>query len=239
MWSGLITAVMGVAALPLRGATPDAKSQAQRVCPGFVVLANGYAVLSEVNKAMPMGKGHDHRDQQMSHMTSSGHDQGGKQDQMGANHNPLMGYHHGQAMVAGKDEVCVPLGSPDETVWKAVSRAEVWSVTVESLRGPLAHNSRANEGFGITVTAPDGKPLDNAEVQLLVRMPQHDHGMPGGHGPANDPDVKGLAAMPDEKGHYRVQTVDFSMAGPWLLQIVVRHDGDTFNAYVAPSVGEE
>jgi hypothetical protein len=110
---------------------------------------------------------------------------------------------------------------------------------VASLRGPLAHNSRANEGFDIAIIAPDGKPLDDADVQLFVRMPQHDHGMPGGHGPANDPDVKGLAMMPDDPGHYRDQTVDFSMAGLWLLQVVVRRGSETINAYFAPNVGEE
>jgi len=110
-----------------------------------------------------------------------------------------------------------------------VSQDDALSVAVESLRGALAHNSRANEGFGITVVEPGGTRLENANLQLFVRMPQHDRRMPGGHGPANDPDVKGLVAMPEGRGRYRVNTVDFSMPGPWLLEVVVTNGGDSFN----------
>jgi hypothetical protein len=235
----LIAAVIGLVVMPQPGMVRDAKGETHRVCPGFVVLANGYAVLSEENKAMQTSKGHDLSDHKMHKMADPGHERGGHQGHGAANHNHLMGYQHGQAIVAGKDELCVPIGSLDDTAWTAVSQTDGLSVAVESLRGPLAHNSRANEGFGITVIAPGGEPLDNADVQLFVHMPHHDHGMPGGHGAANDPDVKGLAMMPDEQGRYHVNTVDFSMPGPWLLQVVVSHGGETLKAYFAPNVGEE
>lgn len=121
----------------------------------------------------------------------------------------------------------------------AVSPDNSLQVMTASLRGALAHNSRANEGFDITILRSGGKPLENADVHLFARMPHHDHRMPGGHGLANDPDVKGLAVMPDDQGRYRVNTVDFSMPGPWLLEVVVKNSGETLKAYFAPKVGEE
>ena len=150
-----------------------------------------------------------------------------------------MGHRHGEAIVAGKDGLCVPIGSPEDTAWMALSRDDSLHVMASSLRGALAHNSRANEGFGITIVRSGEKRLESGDVQLFVRMPHHDHRMPGGHGPANDPDVKGFALMPDDQGRYRVNTVDFSMPGPWLLEVLVKHGDETLKAYFAPKVGEE
>jgi hypothetical protein len=122
----------------------------------------------------------------------------------------------------------------------AVSRENSVSVMVESLRGALTHNSRDNEGFGITMMQPASHQLlEKAQVRLLVRMPQHDHGMPGGHGPANDPDVQGFVAEPDGTGHYAVQTVDFSMPGPWLVEMQIQQGSTALSAYFAVSVGEQ
>jgi hypothetical protein len=245
---------MGLAFMSLHSAAHAAKGQADSVCPGFVVLRNGYAVWIEESDAVPASQGHEHGGQQMHKMENKGHEHGGQQmhkmgskghehgddkGQVVANHKHLMGYQHGQAIVAGKDGLCVPNSSSDDTAWMGVSQDDALSVAVESLRGVLAHNSRANEGFGITVVEPGGTRLENANLQLFVRMPQHDQRMPGGHGPANDPDVKGLAAMPEGRGRYRINTVDFSMPGPWLLEVVVTNGGDTFKAYFAPEVGEE
>lgn len=238
VWSGVLIVAISLAMMPLQSAAHDKKGQADRVCPGFVVLANGYAVLSEDREAMPTNKGHDHSEK-MAKMANKGHNHSGHKSQAPARHKHLMGYQHGQAIVVGKDGLCVPISGLGDTAWTAVSQDDSLSVAVESLRGELAHNSRANEGFGLMVVAPDGKLLKSADVQLLVRMPHHDHRMPGGHGPANDPDVKGLAVMPDDQGRYRVSTVDFSMPGPWLLEVVVKNNGETLKAYFAPNVGEE
>ena len=240
LWSGLITTAMSVAVMPLQGETRDHSHHGHGACSGFIVLANGYAVRSEAGQAMPVAdKGHGHGERNMHQMGDKGHGHEGHKGQMAAPHQHLMGYQHGQAIMAGEGELCVPLGHAGDTAWTAVSQGDGWSVAAASLRGELAHNSRANEGFSFAVTAPDGKSLDNAEVQLFVRMPEHDHRMPGGHGPANDPDVTGLPATTDEQGRYRVNTVDFSMPGPWLLQVVVKRDGETLNAYFAANVGEE
>jgi hypothetical protein len=50
--------------------------------------------------------------------------------------------------------------------------------------------------------------------------------------------VQGLAAQPDQEGRYRVQTVDFSMAGAWLVEVQVQQGGKTYRAYFAVDVGE-
>ncbi len=250
---GLVTVAMSLVMMPLQSAADTVKGQPDSVCPGFVVLANGYAVLSEANDAMQANTGHGHGSHQMDKMANTGHGghhqadkmantghgHGGHQDRATVSHQHLMGYRHGQAIVAGKDGLCVPLSGLGDTAWMAVSREASLSVAVASMRGALAHNSRANEGFDITVVQPDGKPLENIDVQLLARMPHHDHRMPGGHGPANDPDVKGLVVQPDDQGRYRVSTVDFSMPGPWLLEVVVKNGDETHKAYFAPHVGEE
>jgi hypothetical protein len=63
--------------------------------------------------------------------------------------------------------------------------------------------------------------------------------MPGGHGLANDPDAQGLEAQPDKEGRHRVPTVDFSMAGAWLVEVQVQQSGNVYQAYFAVDVGEE
>jgi hypothetical protein len=78
-------------------------------------------------------------------------------------------------------------------------------------------------------------PIEQAQVRLLVRMPHHDRQTPGGHGPANDPDVQGLVAQELGQGRYRVSTVDFTMPGPWLFEC----RWASHKAYFTASVGEE
>jgi hypothetical protein len=85
----------------------------------------------------------------------------------------------------------------------------------------------------------DGRPVEHAILRIMARMPQHDHRMPGGHGPANDPDVQGLKALPQGNGDYTLSTIDFSMSGAWLFEIDIQ-DGDTIDkAYFASEIGEE
>jgi hypothetical protein len=75
---------------------------------------------------------------------------------------------------------------------------------------------------------------DTTPVRLLARMPQH-----GGHGPANDPYGQGMIAQPVEQGRYIIADVDFTMSGPWLLEIHVHQGAETHKAYFAVYVGEE
>ncbi|WP_179137014.1 FixH family protein [Candidatus Entotheonella palauensis] len=149
-----------------------------------------------------------------------------------------MGHKHGDDISSGKGMLCVPIGEMASTSWTSVSNSPNLHVSAKSVKGVLAHNSRANEALSLSIMR-DGKPVDNAKVRVIARMPHHDHRMPGGHGPANDPDVKGLDALTKGKGDYTLPTVDFSMGGPWLFEVHVQ-DGKTMNkAYFAAEVGEE
>jgi hypothetical protein len=79
--------------------------------------------------------------------------------------------------------------------------------------------------------------VDGAPVTLVSRMPHHDRTLPGGHGPANDPDAEGLPATARGQGVYTVRTVDFSMAGTWLFEVRVQGGGKTISAYFTARVG--
>ncbi len=174
------------------------------VCPGFVILANGLAVLSREDG--PMG------------------------DQ------------HGQAIRVQEGLLCVPPGHSTDTAWMATSHdtPATWFVMAASLRDELAHNSRANEGLSLTIVRPDGElSTEPLPVKLFVRMPHHDNRLPGGHGPANDPEVKGIIVEPDQQGYYIVPTIDFSMAGSWLFEVRVQQGSKLYKGYFAATVGEE
>jgi hypothetical protein len=154
--------------------------------------------------------------------------------------NGQKSYQHGQPVKLETGMLCVPVGSPKDTAWMAVSQTAPFWVRAESIRGPLTHNSRANEALRFVIIPKDGGQVPElADLRLWVRMPQHDHGMPGGHGPANDPDVKGLPINLDDAGNYVVSTIDFSMAGPWLFEVQVRQGDQTTKAYFGADVGEE
>lgn len=168
------------------------------------------------------GQGHDH----------AAHDHHGSATQKT--------YKHGQAVKLEAGMLCVPIGSPKDTAWMAVSQTAPFWVRAESIRGPLTHNSRANEGLRFILIPKDGgQAPEQVDLRLWVRMPQHDHGMPGGHGPANDPDVKGLPVTLDETGAYIVPTIDFSMAGPWLFEVDVTQGKQTTKAYFGADIGDD
>jgi hypothetical protein len=169
-----------------------------------------------------------------------GHDHTARDSHGSNEQKQLMGHKDGQAVRRKAGMLCIPLGSPEDTTWMAVSQPAPFWLRAESLRRPLSHNSRSNEGLRFTLMPKDdGHVAEQAELRLWVRMPHHDHGMPGGHGPANDPDVKGLPMRPDETGTYIVPTIDFSMPGPWLFEVQVRQGNQTIKAYFAADVGEE
>lgn len=88
---------------------------------------------------------------------------------------------------------------------------------LESARGPLTADAADNEGFVVRVFDASGTPIKDAAVVIEVRMPHHNRTNPRGHGPANDMEAKGLSAAPQPDGSYKLETVDFSMAGPWLI----------------------
>lgn len=238
--------------------------QMNSVCPGFVILPNGHAVLSQEkadsDQSARHGKGHGAM--AMKAMADKGHEHGkghgnsamSKHDQMkGHGHHGhksakagdrahLMGHQHGQPIVLNDNMLCVPVGSQTDTAWTAVGSSKTWLVTAVSMKGSLAHNSRANEGLKFTITPSDSaqrKVIEPSQVKVFVRMPHHNHRMVGGHGPANDPDIAGMTVQLDQNGHFTLPTIDFSMAGPWLIEVHVVDDAMTHKAYLAANVGEE
>lgn len=220
----------------------EKRSGTASVCPGFVVLPTGIAVLSQAESTTSAHAAHA---AQPSHHGHAGSQSGSHAKHSHAAPTPapnatLMGLQHGHAIVPQAGMLCVPLGSKEDTAWMAVSHDATLHIMAASLQGPLTHNSRTNEAFALTVVRRDSQtPLPAAQVRVLVRMPHHDHRMPGGHGAANDPDVQGFTATRNEQGRYVVSTVDFSMPGPWLVEVQV-HDGATHHtAYFAVEVGEE
>jgi hypothetical protein len=247
--------VLGLAMVVQEGRAPSASAQhstdqTASTCPGFVVLSNGFAVLSQpaADTASEAGSHMSHHgaktDEAMARQGDGHHapqaDKSMHKDHASNHHDHLMGYTHGQSITPKEGMLCVPIASPQTTTWRTVSREPALVVTAESVREGLAHNSRQNEGFNFTIKGLHTTPeKGDAQVRLFVRMPQHNHRMPGGHGPANDPDVAGIEAVRDAQGRYTVPTVDFSMAGPWLFEVQIQQDGQTHNAYFAAQVGEE
>ena len=260
VWLGFFLSVGSVHSASQRHAGAQKSTQVVgRVCPGFVVLPNGHAVLSRLPEDSPknapashssmtsdqgrMTAGHSHMPQtgapQQGHLKHGGQGHGASMSHMAKPSKHLMGYRHGQAITPKQRMLCVPLARRHDKSWTAVSRQLSVFVTAESLRGRLTHGSRSNEGFRLTIMRPgSGRPMDDAKVQVLARMPHHDRRMPGGHGPANDPDVRGMVARREPDGRYLVGTVDFTMAGPWLLEVRVRQGQKTSLAYFAVLVGE-
>ena len=218
------------------------------ICSGFVLLPNGYAVLSAVTAESAAKMKHaDHgasrqpkaamSEQPMSGNKERGHQQAHARSAITPSDH-LMGHRHGDDIAIRHDMLCVPISGPASTSWTSVSSSAGLHVTAKSGTGPLAHNSRGNESLAFHMMR-DGKPIAPDHIQVIARMPHHDHWMPGGHGPANDPDAAGIEATPNREGHYVVSTVDFSMAGAWLFEVRIKQGDQMHHAYFATQVGED
>jgi hypothetical protein len=233
--------VAGVLAMHRSDAeAPEQPFQIGDICRGFVVLANGIAVLSGMPETLAparMRVSHTARPAGvMAPNTSHGH-----REPMGQSSNaplPLMGFTHGQEIVLQEDMLCVPIVDASPQRWTATSHPGAPTVTVESLQGALKSSSRVNATFALTIRQGD-VPVEQAEVRLLARMPHHDRHMPGGHGPANDLAIQGIKAQPVRYGRYTISTVDFTMDGPWLFEVHIQRGAEIHKAYFAAYVGEE
>ena len=75
----------------------------------------------------------------------------------------------------------------------------------------------------VAVTAPDGTPLEHAELSIDGGMPQHGHGLP------TEPQVTEELGG----GRYRVEGMKFNMPGWWTIKLEVAGpagtDSATFN----------
>lgn len=75
----------------------------------------------------------------------------------------------------------------------------------------------------MTITTPDGSPIENAEISVDGGMPQHGHGLP------TSPKVTEYLG----DGEYRVEGLRFQMTGFWEVKFDIRAGGQsdsiTFN----------
>jgi len=206
--------------------------QIEGVCRGFVVLSNGFAVLSSLPLSPAYGSVGESQPTAPSSISRA--------DPGPTTETPphLLGYSHGQKIVLQEDMLCVPIVGAGTLKWTAISHTAALTVSLASPKGALLHGHRTNATFTLTIRQGDG-PIKHARALLLARMPQHDQRRPGGHGPTNDPDVQGLVARPIGPGRYSIPPVAFTMAGPWLLEIHVQQGAETYKAYLAAYVGEE
>ncbi len=75
----------------------------------------------------------------------------------------------------------------------------------------------------LTLTTPDGKPVEGAKVSIDGGMPQHGHGLP------TSPQMTSYLG----DGRYRIEGVKFNMGGWWELKFAISaspgDDSVTFN----------
>ncbi|MFO7584101.1 MAG: FixH family protein [Anaerolineales bacterium] len=69
----------------------------------------------------------------------------------------------------------------------------------------------------LTVTTPDGTPVENAEIMVDGGMPQHGHGLP------TNPQVTEYLG----NGEYRVEGLRFQMTGWWEVKFNISTGGQT------------
>jgi len=176
--------------------------QTANVCHGFVVLPTGFAVLSGIPAVPERAPARAMPDQApaANAMREQGAPRPAPSPQAAAVPAHLMDYQHGQDIALQEEMFCVAIGAQEAVTWAAVSLDPALVVRAASLRGVLTSRSRTNAALAVTVSRGSRGPMVQAQVRLLVRMPHHDHRLPGGHGPANDPEVHGLVAHPDGPG---------------------------------------
>jgi hypothetical protein len=93
------------------------------------------------------------------------------------------------------------------------SVAGVFVVAVAPEREPLQQGPL--HSWIVTVTTPDGAPVEEATIAVDGGMPQHGHGLP------TAPAMTG--ALGD--GRYRIEGVRFNMSGWWELKLAIAADG--------------
>jgi hypothetical protein len=242
LFAFLVLAAAILVTLRVHAQAEEHPRQAGNVCRGFVVLPTGIAVMSGMPVSHAPGGAHTpHAATHAGGAMPPALEHSRMQPMGGQAANapsPLLGYTHGQAIVPQADMLCVPLSAAGTVTWTAIGPDAALTVTAESLKGALTRGSRTNAALTLIIRQ-GSVPVEQTQVQLLARMPHHDQRMPGGHGPANDPDVQGIVAQPAGQGRYTIPTVDLTVGGPWLFEVHVQRGAETYKAYFAADVGEE
>lgn len=101
------------------------------------------------------------------------------------------------------------------------TEANVYIVAIEPEIDPVERGTL--HAWILTVTRPDGSPVDDAKITVDGGMPQHGHGLP------TAPEAKQHIG----DGRYRVEGVRFNMSGWWELSFSIASplgdDKVTFN----------
>jgi hypothetical protein len=69
----------------------------------------------------------------------------------------------------------------------------------------------AMHGWVLTLTTPDGRPVEEARIAISGGMPLHGHGLP------TAPEVTAYLG----EGRYRIEGVRFNMGGNWELEFAI------------------
>ncbi|WP_127598894.1 FixH family protein [Nitratireductor alexandrii] len=106
-----------------------------------------------------------------------------------------------------------PGGTGSETLDLARSKPTVNGLYVVAI-APEAEPVETGElhGWVLTLTVPDGTPVEDAQIEVGGGMPDHGHGLP------TSPEM--TAYLGD--GRYRIHGVRFNMGGWWVLDFTVR-----------------
>lgn len=102
-----------------------------------------------------------------------------------------------------------------------VLRSAGLQVEMQSQVQPVPLNQM--HSWVITLRSAAGQPLESASILVEGGMPAHDHGL------ATRPQVTSALG----NGRYLLEGVRFHMAGEWLLQLQVEHQGQRYLVDVA------
>lgn len=108
-----------------------------------------------------------------------------------------------------------------DTTRAKTSEARLYRVAIAPEKEPPRQGEL--HGWVLTLTTPDGKPVEGATIGIDGGMPRHGHGLP------TSPQV---TSSPGE-GRYRIEGVKFNMGGWWELKFAISaapgEDRVTFN----------
>lgn len=94
------------------------------------------------------------------------------------------------------------------------------SVEIYSEVAPLDINKI--HSWQLRLTDDQGRPVSNAQIEVVGGMPEHDHGMP------TQPQI----TAETDTGSYLLEGVRFHMPGKWLLDIKLTYDTDSESSVV-------
>lgn len=212
-------------------------SGAAPICHGFVVLPNGFAVLSGM-PAVPERLPAEPPSASLSSHTAEAAPREPAPPQTTAASAHLMHYQHGEDIAPQEGMVCVAVDSQEAVTWIATSLMPDRRIQVASPSGPLVVHRPQPASLLLTIRQHNGAPIAKAQAHVRGRMPHHDQHLPGGHGLANDPDGHGLHTQPDGPGRYMTPPLVFTESGLWLIEIQVNEGNKVYNAYLGVAIGD-